>query len=120
MRHSFEERFEQTMQLRRELKLQAACDRLVDLLKEQPENRTVLGMLSACYFELEKYELAAVSASQSVAVSPKSETASLVLFHSLWKTKREDEAFDEMRRFMSLAPSNAYDELLKDINAEFS
>lgn len=120
MQHSFEERFEQAMQLRQKSKHQAACDKFVELLTEHPNHKIVLGMLSICYFELEEYELAAAYATQSVVVSPKSETASLVLFHSLWKTNRKDEAFDEMRRFMSLAPSNAYDELLKDINAEFS
>lgn len=120
MQHSFEERFERAMQFRQESKHQAACDKFVELLSEQLSNKTVLGMLSVCSFEMEGYELAAVYATKLVAVSPKSETASLVLFHSLWKMNREDEAFDEMRRFLSLASSDAYDELLKDINAEFS
>ena len=116
MQHSFEERFEQAMQLRQESKHQAARDKFIELLREQPCSKIVLGMLSVCYFELEEHELAVVYATQSVAVSPKSERASLVLFHSLWKTNREDEAFEEMRRFLALTPSDAYDELLKDIN----
>lgn len=108
------------MQFRQEKKLSSACDLFVQLLEEKPESKIVLGMLSTCYFELEQYELAAKHAQRSVIVSPKSEVASLILFHSLWHIEQYDEAFDEMRRFMTLTSSAAYDELLQDLNKNLS
>jgi hypothetical protein len=55
-----------------------------------------------------------------VALSPKSELASLGLFQSLNDIGRKDEAFTEMRRFLSLSKSDEYNRFLHDVNNSLS
>jgi Flp pilus assembly protein TadD len=45
---------------------------------------------------------------QAVSLSPRSEKVSLGLFHCLWGRGKQDEALEEMKRFLSLADSDEY------------
>jgi tetratricopeptide (TPR) repeat protein len=54
---------------------------------------------------------------EGVALAPRHEKASLGLFHMLLELGRVDDAFDEMRRFLKLRPSEMYSEYLRDINS---
>ena len=50
-------------------------------------------------------------------VAPRSEAISLGLFHCLWEHGDIDNAFDEMRRFLSVADSGEYRRIINDINS---
>jgi tetratricopeptide (TPR) repeat protein len=54
---------------------------------------------------------------EAVELAPRNEKASVGLFHLLLKLGRVDDAFDEMRRFLKLRPSEMYSEYLRDINS---
>ena len=49
----------------------------------------------------------------AIKISPKSEHASLGLFHCLWDQGKTDEALEEMKRFMSISDSEDYREISK-------
>ena len=53
---------------------------------------------------------------RAVHIFPQSDLASLGLFHTLIESGFDDEAFDEMRRFLSIADSDEYRNLIKEIN----
>lgn len=54
-------------------------------------------------------------AKKSVTLSPKSEMASLCLFHTLWDLNRQDEAKNEIRRFIQSGGNiNKYNILFKE------
>jgi tetratricopeptide (TPR) repeat protein len=55
---------------------------------------------------------------RAVNISPRSEKASLGLFHSLWRAGKANLAFDEMRRFMKTGEPRQYLQLLRDMLAD--
>jgi predicted Zn-dependent protease len=93
-------------------------DMAVQILKrlasKYPNRAFILGMLGAIYQSLDDNERAAGYFQQTASLSPKSELASLGLFHSLWQVGRRDEAMDEMTRFLSAASSEEYDLLIEE------
>jgi tetratricopeptide (TPR) repeat protein len=91
-----------------------AASMLERLALEYPNRPFILGMLGAIYRSLEEYERAVEYYSRTTALSPKSELASLGLFHSLWRVGRHEEAMAEMTRFTSVAPSKEYDLLVSE------
>lgn len=54
----------------------------------------------------------------AVALAPKSKSASLGLFHSLYDLTRTKEATAEMRRFQALTDCTVYREILEDMERE--
>lgn len=51
---------------------------------------------------------------QAIGLAPTSEKASLVYFQALWKSGYRDQALNEMRRFLTLRPSEEYSQIIKD------
>ena len=92
-----------------------AAEILMRLASAFPKNPAILGMLGAIYHRLEDYARASDYFQQTVSLSPKSELASLGLFHSLWRVGRYDEAVTEMERFLSISESEEYSLLVKDM-----
>jgi tetratricopeptide (TPR) repeat protein len=92
----------------------AAIEILERLASEYPDQPAILGMLGAISRSLRDYERAVDYYQQTTALSPRSELASLGLFHSLWQVGRRDEAMDEMARFLTVAPSEEYNLLMKE------
>lgn len=81
---------------------------------EYPDHPATLGMLGAIYQSLGEYDRAVYYFKKTAALSPKSELAALGLFHSLWRVGRHDEAMDEMMCFLSVAPSEEYNRLVRE------
>ena len=73
------------------------------------------GYLGFLYTETRNDRKAAAAFRKAVALSPRSELASLGLFHSLWRIGRVDAAFNEMRRFIKSTDSPRYRQLLRDM-----
>jgi len=79
---------------------------------------SVCGLLASIHFELDHFDEAAKVYKKAITISPKSETASLGLFHSLWHVGDTDGAFEEMKRYMTIAKSDEYEWLLKNFIAK--
>jgi predicted Zn-dependent protease len=92
-----------------------AIGMLKTLAAEYPKSAAVIGYLGGVYFEQERFADAEKAFRKTVALSPKSELASLGLFHSLWSLGRRHESFAEMRRLLTNVDSEEYKTLLRDL-----
>jgi tetratricopeptide (TPR) repeat protein len=76
---------------------------LLELLKEEPDNQTGLLMLGGAYFSTGKLAEAEMVFERLILQSPSTGEYSIALFNTLWKLERNEEAFEEIRRFMAHA-----------------
>jgi len=53
---------------------------------------------------------------RAVVIEPTKELYSLGLFHCLWRLEKREEALAEMRRFVSIAESADYQQILRELN----
>ena len=90
-----------------------AVQHLSALLAEFPSASSLRGYLAGFLSRSGKVEEAIEHGRHAVLLSPKSEKASLVLFHVLWKAGKHLEAFDEMKRYLAIRPSKEYSDLIK-------
>ena len=107
--------FNFAIKLRDQGDLKGALQMLHSLDLEYPNHAPVLGLMGGIYFSLDNFERAKMILERVVVMSPHSELASLGLFHSLWKLGLRDEAFAEMKRFLAIADSDEYQELLSEL-----
>jgi Flp pilus assembly protein TadD len=97
---------------------QRSVQLLRKLLREHPHSAAAHGYLAAVYLEHGDDQSAARHFRAAARLNPKSEKASLGLFHSLWSLDREGAAVAEMRRFLSISSSEEYMRLLRDLIAD--
>ena len=60
------------------------------------------------YFDQNQNSKAIPYLRRAVQLEPDSETISLFLFHSLYGAQQQKEAWQEMKRFMDICPSEEY------------
>lgn len=113
-RAKIEPEFNRALEIWRNGDGQMAVQILERLDSEYPSRPFILGMLGAIYRSLGDHGRSLGYFQQAASLSPQSELASLGLFHSLWEAGRQEEALDEMRRFLSVASSEEYDLLIKE------
>lgn len=100
-------------------RFEEAADAFGQITACYPNFAPAHGMRGLILFSaLKRPQDAILSFQEAVRLAPKSELASLGLFHSLWKTGREDDAFEEMKRYQSLNDWSCQDYL--DIVAEIN
>jgi predicted Zn-dependent protease len=114
----YKTRFEQAVRYRDQGCLDEASRLLEELAEQNPEDPVVALLLAGIFFDVQRFGDARALFAKIVHLKPKSELASRGLFHSLWKLERHDEAFDEMRRFLAIADSEDYRQLLNDMKAD--
>ena len=95
---------------------------LLELLKDEPDNTTVLLILGGVYFTEEKYTEAEMVYERLILAEPGSGLLSTALFNSLWQQGRYEEAAEEIRRFITVADKDQeratlqkYAEVLKNL-----
>ena len=108
-----DKKIEKVLELKKQDKYKDALCEAENLTEKYPEIGSVYGLAASIYFELDRFEEAAQKYRKATEISPKSEMASLGLFHSLWQIGSNDAAFEEMKRYMSIAESEEYNELLE-------
>lgn len=114
-----EKLFEEAIKLRDSDKCLEAIEKFNEILSKSPKYKApVLGVMGHIYFKLKDLEKALDCYEKTVNLSPKSELASLGLFHTLWNLGRHDDAFNEMKRFLSLSSSEEYTHLLSEMNQD--
>jgi predicted Zn-dependent protease len=112
------ERFDEALALRDAGELQHARRILEQLFVEHPERPPIVGVLAGLRYELGDYSSAAEAARVSVRLSPKSELASLTLFHAAMKLNELDAGFAEVARFRSNKHCLEYDRVLSEMESE--
>lgn len=96
--------------------LQAAIEQLNDLIIKYPENGLLHAVLANNYWDLGSLDTAESEFSKGIELYPKNEHCSLGFFHFLWEQNKQIEALDEMKRFLAIAKSDEYNEILKSLN----
>ncbi len=95
-----------------------ACEEMYTIWPDAGPVSELIGHIY--YFGIGDLDRAIPSYEKAIKAGPRAETPSLGLFHALWDMNRENEAFDEMRRFLSISNSQAYTELLDDMTKELN
>ncbi len=85
---------------------------LLEILKQQPKNKTALMMLGGAYFSMEKYSEAEMVFERLVLMGPGTGEFSIALFNTLWKMNRHEEALEEIKRFMEHADQESESETI--------
>ena len=111
-------RFDEALRLRDQGRLVEAEEAFLQLMGQYPENLGIVVVRAGILFDLERFHDAHTLFKAILDSRPDHELASRGLFHSLWKLGKHDEAFSEMKRFLSIADSDAYAELLSDLKAD--
>ncbi|HYQ00033.1 MAG TPA: tetratricopeptide repeat protein [Polyangiaceae bacterium] len=92
---------------------------LEPLAVSEPNDPRVLGVLAGVYFRQDRFEEAARYFRRATERSPRSELASLGLFHALWKLGEQLSAEQELTRFLSIRESEEYRMLLEEMGWRF-
>jgi len=76
---------------------------LLEVLKEEPTNKAALIILGGSYFSMEKYAEAEMVFERLILLEPGIGQFSIGLFNTLWRLNRQEEALEEIKRFLSHA-----------------
>jgi tetratricopeptide (TPR) repeat protein len=91
---------------------------LLGLEEKYQESSTISGLIATAYFLSKEFEISAGYYKRTTALNPKSELASLGLFHSLWELKDYKGAYKEMDRFLSENEPVNYKVTLKELHGK--
>ena len=111
----FARRFNEALKLRAAKRYDQAKEILLALADENEDSASVFGILGDVYWQLGSWENATRCFARAVKLSPKSELASLGLFHTLWESGQARLALNEMERFLSLSHSAEYAKVLREL-----
>lgn len=113
-------RFEEAVRERDEGRFHEANQMLLKLEEENPRDLAIALVRAGVLLKMDKFQEASELFGKITRSRPDADLASRGLFHSLWKLGRYDEAFEEMKRFLSIADSEGYLELLGDLKASLN
>jgi hypothetical protein len=84
------------------------------------ESSMLNGLIATAYYFGKKYAISAAYYKVTAELNPRSELASLGLFHSLWELKNYRLAYQEMERFLSSNDADNYKVTLKELYEQLS
>ena len=108
--------FNDAVKLKEKRDFASARELLLQLHQDDPDSPTILAVLGDVCWELNHLDEAIFFFQKATVLRPSSEPVSLGLFHFLWESNRQDDAFEEMKRFLANNESEEYTRLLADIN----
>jgi tetratricopeptide (TPR) repeat protein len=109
---------EKILAYKREKNYKLAIKEATNFTTKFPKKATPFGLLGSLYFELNDYYNAKINFEIATKISPRSETASLGLFHSLWGIGEKKQALDELNRFTSISESDEHNKLIEEIKKQ--
>jgi tetratricopeptide (TPR) repeat protein len=113
------ELFESAQKTSRAGDFQTAIEQFKALIIKYPKIGLLHAVLANNYWDLGDLDIAESEFRIAVELYPKNEHCSLPLFHLLWERGKETEGFNEIRRFLSIAKSAEYEQLLNEMDAEY-
>jgi predicted Zn-dependent protease len=90
---------------------------LKKLVEEIPESAVLNATFANTLKAVNDIEPAIEHFQMAVKLAPTSELYSLGLFHIFWSEGRQEDAFNEMKRFMAISDSEEYREIVTEINS---
>ena len=85
---------------------------LLEVLKEEPTNKAALIILGGSYCSIEKYAEAEMVFERLILLEPGIGQFSIGLFNTLWRMDRQEEALEEIKRFLSNADQELENETI--------
>lgn len=85
---------------------------LLEVLKEDATNKAALIMLGGSYYSMEKYAEAEMVFERLILLEPGIGQFSIGLFNALWRMNRQEEALEEIKRFLSHADQEVENETI--------
>ena len=92
---------------------------LKKLVEEIPDSAVLNATFANSLKAVNDIEPAIEHFQTAVKLAPTSELYSLGLFHIFWSQGRQDDAFNEMKRFMAISDSADYREIVAGINSKW-
>jgi predicted Zn-dependent protease len=114
----FKDRFQEAVELKNQGRLVEAEQKFHDLLVMNPASASVHAFLADTLWGQGRLTQAITFFRKAVELAPKSEMASLGLFHTLLESGDREGAIAEMDRFLSLSDSEEYQSLAKQFVGE--
>jgi tetratricopeptide (TPR) repeat protein len=116
MRRYLNDLLNKALRLRNRKNFRQAIDLIKHAVSEFPPTAAAYGLMAGIYlYELAEPSNAAPNFAMAVQLSPRSESASLGLFHALWELGFHEAAKREMRRFRAVAESVDYDAIWAEL-----
>ena len=100
--------------------LSESCEIFVELVRRHPKNAALHWCLGHMYWKLGDLTSAVNTFREATLLAPRSERASLGLFHCLWEQRKKTQALKEARRFMSICPSKDYADIISELSSHQS
>lgn len=91
---------------------------LEKLAARRPRKASVVGVLAGLQRQAGDYEASVLNGRRATELAPRSEMASVNLFHALYHLGEIDGAFRELARFRSTKHSPEYEQMLMEIEEE--
>jgi predicted Zn-dependent protease len=107
----FKDRFQEAVELKNQGRSEEAEQKFKDLFVMNPASASVHALLADTLWNQGQLTRAIASFRKAVELAPKSEMASLGLFHTLLESGDREGAIVEMDRFLSLSDSEEYQAL---------
>lgn len=82
---------------------------------KQPQSAALYAVLGGVYWDSGLMSLAEAALRTATQLAPRSETASLALFHILWECGEKEAAIQEIQRFNGIGYSNDYAIIIDEI-----
>ncbi len=111
-------KFSEAIGLRDNKKFAEALFVIEPLIEKYPGNLKLVMMAAYLHWELGGLDKASCIFRSATKLAPKSEEASLGLFHCLWELGKQVEALDEVKRFMAVSYSQEYMDIVREINSK--
>ena len=111
----FDGLFKRAIKLRDDHRPSEAIKILRKLCDAKPASASVHGILGQIFWDEGKLDEAVSSFDKAVQLSPQSELASLGLFHTLWNKGQQQQAINEMYRFLSIKDSKDYARIAREL-----
>lgn len=113
-----DQQIERAQWYRKRGRYECARDILTQLAQAEPRSTAVHVLLGDTLAQLGQWDEAVLVFRKAIGLNPDSETASLALFHCLWKHDDREQAFEEMKRYMAEHDSQEYKEILRGLAEE--
>ena len=115
-RAEIEPEFNRALEMR-ETNVRESIRILQTLNRRYPDHAPIVGVLGGIYHDTKDWVRALYWYEKAVKLSPKSQLASIGLFHSLWRNGRFSDALDEAKRFIaSNGITNDYRALMSELD----
>ena len=98
----------------------ASVEHFLQMLQRWPKNGSVLLFVGGSYAALRQFDVSVFYLKKAVVAKPEEELVSRCLFRSLWCCGCEDEAYQELQRYVFITGhySEHYELLLQDMRGE--